>query len=160
LVRELPNVCVTRSFSKAFGLAGVRLGYALGHPELIDALHRVKDSYNVGRLAQVAGLAALDEIVWAEKYWEATRARRDKFATEVCGNLGLHVYPSEANFVFVECGDRDASDIQEKLAGRRILVRRFAEDPLFSNALRISIGSEEEMFRLMEALTEILRFKN
>lgn len=160
LVRELPNVCVTRSFSKAFGLAGVRLGYALGHPELIDALHRVKDSYNVGRLAQVAGLAALDEIVWAEKYWEATRARRDKFATELCGNLGLHVYPSEANFVFVECGDRDASDIQEKLAGRRILVRRFAEDPLFSNALRISIGSEEEMFRLMEALTEILRFKN
>ena len=95
-----------------------------------------------------------------EKHWEDIRARRNKFAKELCGNLGLHVYPSEANFVFVECGDRDASDVQEKLAGRRILVRRFAEDPLFSNALRISIGSEEEMARLLEALTSILRIEN
>ena len=62
--------------------------------------------------------------------------------------------------MFVECGDWDALDIQEKLADRRILVRRFAEDPLFSNALRISIGSEEEMTRLMEALTAILRIEN
>ena len=156
LARELPNVCITRSFSKAFGLAGVRLGYAVGHPALIDALHRVKDSYNVGRLAQVAGLAALDEIVWAENHWEATRVRRDKFAEELYGSFGLHVYPSEANFVFVECGDLDAGDIQDKLSARRILVRRFAEDPLFANALRISIGSEQEMLTLMDVLLDIL----
>ena len=156
LARTLPNVCVTRSFSKAFGLAGIRLGYAVADPEFIDVLHRVKDSYNVSRLAQVAGVAACDEIAWAEAHWEATRVRRDAFAEELRGRFDLQVYPSEANFVFVECAPHDAGVVQRELANRRILVRRFAEEPRHANALRVSIGSDADMRTLLEALGEIL----
>lgn len=156
LAKSLPNVCVTRSFSKAFGLAGIRLGYAVSDPEIIDVLHRVKDSYNVSRLAQVAGVAACDEIAWAEAHWEATRVRRDAFAEELRGRFDLQVYPSEANFVFVECAPHDAGGIQRDLATRRILVRRFAEEPRHANALRVSIGSDADMRAVLEALGEIL----
>ena len=156
LACTLPNVCVTRSFSKAFGLAGMRLGYAVGDPEFIEVLHRVKDSYNVSRLAQVAGVAACDEIAWAEAHWEATRVRRDAFAEELRGRFDLQVYPSEANFVFVECAPHDAGVIQRDLANRRILVRRFPEEPRHANALRVSIGSDADMQTLLEALGEIL----
>lgn len=156
LARTRPNVCVTRSFSKAFGLAGIRLGYAVGDPAFIDVLHRVRDSYNVSRLAQVAGVAACDEIAWAEAHWEATRVRRDAFAEELRGRFDLQVYPSEANFVFVECAPHDAGAIQRDLAARRFLVRRFPEEPRHANALRVSIGSDADMRMLLEALGEIL----
>lgn len=156
LARELPNVCVTRSFSKAFGLAGLRLGYAVADPEFIEVLHRVKDSYNVSRLAQAAGMAALEEIDWAESHWDAIRVRRDKFAEVLRERFGLHVYPSEANFVFVECGSSDAGSVQAALEARRILVRRFKEEPRYANALRISIGSEDEMELLVRVFGEIL----
>jgi len=156
LARTRPNVCVTRSFSKAFGLAGMRLGYAVGDPSFIDVLHRVRDSYNVSRLAQVAGVAACDEIAWAEAHWEATRVRRDAFAEELRGRFDLQVYPSEANFVFVECAPHDAGVIQRELANRRILVRRFPEEPRHANALRVSIGSDADMRTLLQALGEIL----
>lgn len=155
LARELPNVCVTRSFSKAFGLAGLRLGYAVAAPEFIQVLHRVKDSYNVSRLAQAAGTAALDEIAWAESHWSATRVRRDNFAEELRGRFDLHVYPSDANFVFVECGSHDAGSVQAALEVRRILVRRFDDEPRYSNALRISIGSDDEMESVVTALGEM-----
>jgi len=156
LARTRPNVCVTRSFSKAFGLAGMRLGYAVGDPSFIDVLHRVRDSYHVSRLAQVAGVAACDEIAGAEAHWEATRVRRDAFAEELRGRFDLQVYPSEANFVFVECAPHDAGAIQRDLANRRILVRRFPEEPRHANALRVSIGSDADMRTLLEALAEIL----
>ncbi len=156
LARELPNVCVTRSFSKAFGLAGLRLGYALGPPAFIDVLHCIKDSYNVSRLAQAAGAAALDEIAWAEAQWQATRVRREDFAKEIRRRFGLTVYPSAANFVFVECAPYDAEVVQRELAARRILVRRFADEPRIANGLRVSIGSDADMQAVLAALADIL----
>lgn len=156
LLRDFDNVCVTRSFSKSFGLAGLRLGYALTSPELADALLRMKDSYNVSRVAQSAGLAALNDFGWAESHWATIRDRRDNFATILSERFGLNVYPSEANFVFVELDGYDAADIQRQLEKRSILVRHFQDDQRITNALRISIGSAENMQALENALGEIL----
>jgi len=153
LVHEFDNVCVTRSFSKAFGLAGLRIGYAVGPTELIDALYTVKDSYNVSRLAQAAGVAALDDLAWAEAHWAAIRQRREAFAAALRGQLGLHVYPSQANFVLVDTAPWDAAALQAALEARRILVRRFTDDARIANALRISIGSQAEV----QAVTDALR---
>ncbi len=156
LLRECDNVCVTRSFSKSFGLAGLRLGYALASPELADALLRVKDSYNVSRLAQSAGLAALGDLDWAERHWAAIRRRRDALGATLREQFGLKVHPSEANFVFVELDGYDAADVQRQLEDRRIVVRRFAGDPRIANALRISIGSAEDMQSFMAAFGDVL----
>lgn len=156
LVQEFDNVCVTRSLSKAFGLAGMRIGYAVGSPLVVDALQRMKDSYNVSRLAQVAGTAALDDTAWAEEHWRTIRERRDAFASELSQRFGLYVYPSQANFVLVECQPYEAADLQRQLEARRILIRRFADDPRVANALRVSIGREDEMQAVLSALGEIL----
>ena len=156
LLRECDNVCITRSFSKSFGLAGLRLGYALASPRLADALLCVKDSYNVSRLAQAAGLAALADLEWAERHWAAIRRRREALAAALHECFQLKVHPSQANFVFVELDGYDAADIQRQLEDRRIVVRRFANDSRIANALRISIGSAEDMQALMAALGEVL----
>ena len=157
LLRECDNVCITRSFSKSFGLAGLRLGYALASPRLADALLCVKDSYNVSRLAQAAGLAALADLEWAERHWAAIRRRREALAGALHECFQLKVHPSQANFVFVELDGYDAADIQRQLEDRRIVVRRFANDSRISNALRISIGSAEDMQALKTALGEVLK---
>ena len=156
LLGECPNLCVVRSFSKAFGLAGLRLGYGLASPELIEPLLRVKDSYNVGRLAQVAGVAALDDAEWAEAHWLGIRERREAFAREIQHRFGLRVYPSHANFVLVDCAPHDAAALQRRLEKRRILVRRFGADDRTANALRISIGSAAEMDAVLDALGQEL----
>ena len=156
LLHEFDNLCVTRSLSKAFGLAGMRIGYALGTPAVVDALLRMKDSYNVSRLSQVAGIAALDDLAWAEEHWRTIRGRRAAFSSTVRQRFGLHVYPSQANFVFVECAPYGAASLQRELEARRILVRRFADDPRIANALRISIGREDEMQEVLAAFGEIL----
>ena len=156
LVRRFDNVCITRSFSKAFGLAGMRVGYAVGPPSLIAAMYKVKDSYNVGRLAQVAALAALDDMEWAIAHWKTIRDRRDAFAASVRATFGLHVYPSDANFVFVECAPFDAEHVQRELESQRILVRRFADNARIANALRISVGDASEMDAVFGAMGEVL----
>ena len=156
LVRDLDNVCVTRSLSKAFGLAGVRIGYGVARPEIIEALLRVKDSYNVSRFAQAAGAAALADTDWAEAHWQGIRQRREAFGAELQRRFGLTVYPSQANFLLVECAPHDAADVQAGLESRRILVRRFAGEPRVANALRISIGSEAEMQAVISALADML----
>ncbi len=156
LLGEFPNLCIVRSLSKAFGLAGLRLGYGLAAPELIEPLLRVKDSYNVGRLAQFAGVAALDDTEWAEAHWQRIRERREAFASKIQNRFGLRVYPSNANFVLVDCGPHDAAALQRKLENRRILVRRFDADARTANALRISIGRAAEMDAVLDALGEDL----
>lgn len=150
-----PNAVVVRTMSKAFGLAGMRLGYAFGSPEVIDALYRIKDSYNVDVLTQVAGCAALD--AWDEYATvnRATAARRDRVATALRADFGWHVWPSATNFLLATPRDADAPEVARRLKGERILVRYFGRARL-DRSLRISIGSDAEMDRLLAALTRIL----
>ena len=150
-----PNVVVVRTMSKAFGLAGVRLGYAFGSPGLIDALYKIKDSYNVDHLTQVAGCAALD--AW-DAYAEVNRetaARRDRVADALRGRFGWQVWPSATNFVLATPLDADAALIAQRLKTERILVRHFGRARL-DRSLRISIGSEPEMQRFLDVLDAIV----
>lgn len=150
-----PNVVVVRTMSKAFGLAGVRLGYAFGSAHLIDSLYKIKDSYNVDLLTQVAGCAALD--AWDE-YAAVnleTAARRDRVADALRGRFGWHVWPSATNFVLATPLDADAVVIARRLKTERILVRHFGQERL-NRSLRISIGSEPEMNRFLDVLEQVV----
>ncbi|MDP6508580.1 MAG: histidinol-phosphate transaminase [Chloroflexota bacterium] len=155
LLSEFANLCIIRTFSKAYGLAGLRVGYLLGPPDLVAALLKIKDSYNVNRVAQVAALAALDDRDWAESMWADVRARRDKLAGDLTA-LGLTVHASGSNFLLVDFGAASAVEVQQRLEDRRILVRHLGGSSDTENCLRITVGSADEMQKLLESLRECL----
>jgi len=153
LVKRCDNVVVTRTFSKSYALAGMRLGLAVAHPEVVEALDKIRDHYNIDRLAQVAAVAALsDQDYFLARVAEVV-ATRDWFSAEL-RKRRYTVIPSQANFVFAIPPDRDARRVFESLSERRILVRFFS-DSLLSHGLRISIGTREEMETTLAALVEI-----
>jgi histidinol-phosphate aminotransferase len=155
LREERPNLLVLRTFSKAYALAGMRIGYALGHPDLIDALGLVKDIYNLDRLAIVAAAAAIGDrehhdqlvrFVVDERAWLAGRLR----------GAGFEVPPSAANFLFVRPPEgQQAAAIHGALRERRILVRHYDREPI-AGWFRISIGTREQHERLLKALEEVM----
>lgn len=153
LVRKLDNVVVTRSFSKSYSLAGMRLGLAIARPEVIAALDKIRDHYNLDRLAQAAAVAALDD----QEYLRATvaniRQTREWFTEELI-KLGYTVIPSQGNYVFATPADRNGQRVYQGLFDRKILVRHFS-DPNLAHGLRISIGTQEEMEKTIAALAEI-----
>ncbi len=151
LVHRRANVVVLRSFSKSFSLAGVRLGLAFGPHALIDALGRIKDSYNVDRLSLAAAAAALDDYEWMERNVRRIRATRARL-TETLRQLGFEVPRSAANFVFARRPGRDSAPLYEALRDRGILVRHFAT-PELRDGLRITVGTEEETTALLDVLT-------
>ncbi|MEE4639652.1 MAG: histidinol-phosphate transaminase [Wenzhouxiangella sp.] len=152
-LEELPNLVVTRTFSKAFGLAGLRVGYALSNPGVADLLNRVRPAFNVNSLALAAARAALDDAAFIERSRTANQdgmiQLRDGLQT-----LGLDVLPSAANFVLVDIG-RAAAPINEALMRVGVIVRPVANYGL-PNHLRITIGTAKQNRRLLAALTEIL----
>ncbi|MDO9218425.1 MAG: histidinol-phosphate transaminase, partial [Lacisediminimonas sp.] len=158
LVKDYPNLLVIQTLSKSRSLAGLRVGFALGDPGLIEALNLVKgcfNSYPLDRLALAGAEAALRDT----QYFETTRHQvmesRDGLATGL-KTLGFEVLPSKANFLFVRHPSRAASDLQQQLRQRNILVRHFAK-PRIAEFLRISIGTTEECSQLLAALREILQ---
>jgi histidinol-phosphate aminotransferase len=154
VARSLDNVAVLRSLSKSFSLAGMRLGLCFARPPVIEGLLKVKDSYNLSRIAQAAGAAALDDAAWAMRNVERVRATRR--ATEVSlRKLGFEVQPSSANFVLARIPGADLSEVVAKLRRRGILVRYFAT-PLLYDALRITIGKPAEMKALLKELKPLV----
>lgn len=153
LVRRLPNVVVTRTFSKSYSLAGMRLGLAIARPEVIAALNKIRDHYNLDRLAQAACVAALADQEYFQQCVTKIRETRDWFSAEL-RVLGWEVIPSHGNFVFASPPDRNGKRVYEGLFERRILVRYFS-DPVLAHGLRISIGTREEMEKTLAALVEI-----
>jgi len=155
LVREYDNVLVARSFSKSFALAGMRIGWVTGPTELIAALDKVKDSYNVNRLSQLAAEAVLDD--WP--YFESTVKRIQTTRERVSGalaKLGFFVYPSQANFVFARPpSGLSAKRWVDELRTRKILVRWWDADRIRDFA-RISIGTDAEMDKFLEATRQFL----
>ncbi len=150
LVREHRNVIVTRSFSKGYSLAGIRLGYLVAQPAIVDQLLKVKDSYNCDALSLVAGVAALED----QEYLNVTRSKvlstRARLTTALLG-LGYTVPDSQANFVWAT-GGSPAQETFEKLKEFRVLVRLMTY-PCYPQGLRISIGTDIEIDRLLEILT-------
>lgn len=158
LVREFPNVVVTRTMSKAHALAGLRVGYALCPPAVAEVLHRVRDSYNVDRLAQVAAAAALDDREWLDVTVAQVRATRDRLAAEL-RRLGWQVNPAAGNFVLASpVSSKRAASVEtaahcfEFLRARKILVRRFPNHRLTEKCLRISVGTEQETDVFLQAV--------
>jgi histidinol-phosphate aminotransferase len=153
LVRKHDNVVVTRTLSKSYSLAGMRLGLAVARPELITALDKIRDHYNLDRLAQAACCAALSDQPYFRDCIAKVRSTREWFSSEL-RKLGYQVIPSHGNYVFVTPPDRDGRRVYEGLFQRRILVRHFA-DPLLCHGLRITIGTNDEMTATVAALAEI-----
>ena len=167
LLARHPNVVVVRTLSKAYALAGLRVGYALAHPEIIGLLDRVRDSYNVNRLSQAAALAALGDQAYYDGVIARVKATRDRSAQEFAGPRGWFTYPSASNFIFTEpknargeSGPAVAKSAYDFLFARQVLVRHFPSHALTAPFLRISVGTDHEMQILTETLDAWLRTPN
>jgi histidinol-phosphate aminotransferase len=154
LLSDLPNILVARTFSKAFGLAGLRIGMLAGHRDTISWLARMRSPYAVNALALVAIEAALEDPGWAASYAEEVRGSRS-LLRDGLGQLGVPSYPSEANFVIARFGD-DAPRIREELRGRGVLVRDRSGHPLLKGTLRISVGTRDDTRRCLQQLAAVL----
>ena len=157
LIADFPNLLVIQTFSKSRSLAGLRLGYALGHVDLIEGLNRVKNSFNsypVDQLGSVAAIASLAD----EDYYQLCKKRiirtRD-WLSDALTNLGFEVLPSNSNFVFVRHASHPASDLYVELKKAGILVRHF-NSLRIENFLRISIGTDDECESLIEVMKRLL----
>ncbi len=153
LVRTYDNVVVTRTLSKSYSLAGMRLGLAIARPEVIQALDKIRDHYNLDRLAQAACVAALKDQAYFTEACRRIRETREWFSVEL-RSIGYQVVPSQGNFVFAAPPDRDGRRVYDELYRRKILVRHFS-DPLLCHGLRITIGTRPDMETTLAALKEI-----
>jgi histidinol-phosphate aminotransferase len=159
LVQQYDNIIVSRSMSKSFGLAGVRVGYAFGRPELLEPLWKLRDSYSVSRPSQAIAVATLEDYGWMRRVCAEIGARRKRVASRLAQEFPCKVYPSDANFLFVEPTQHAAVDVFEALKAQKVLVRYFRQHGL-ERYLRITIGTEEEMESFFSALSEVLRQSN
>ena len=153
LALRYPNVLVARTFSKAYSLCFQRVGYCVGHPELIAALHKIRDSYNVNGLGQIAACATLDDLPYYRANFREIIATRDQLSVELEA-LGFEVFPSQTNFILVRPPGLSAQAWLPKLRDRGILVRWFS-DPRVRNYLRITIGTPEDAAALVRAARKI-----
>jgi histidinol-phosphate aminotransferase len=153
LVKKHPNVVVTRTFSKSYSLAGMRLGLAVARPEIVAALDKIRDHYHLDRLALAAAVAALEDQAHLQATVARIRTTRADFVTGL-EQLGYTVIPSQTNFVFAAPPDRNGKRVYEALYARQILVRYFS-DPLLAHGMRITIGTDAEMAATLAALQEI-----
>jgi histidinol-phosphate aminotransferase len=151
------NLLVIQTLSKSRSLAGLRVGFAVGHPDLIAGLERVKNSFNcypLGQVAQAGAVAAIDDVEYMEQTSQAIIATRAWLTTRMHA-LGFEVLPSHTNFIFARHPLHDGATLAAGLRARSILVRHF-KSPRIDQFLRISIGTDDECARLVEALQEIL----
>ncbi|TMC84145.1 MAG: histidinol-phosphate transaminase [Chloroflexi bacterium] len=153
LLEHHENVLLLRTFSKSYGLAGLRIGFALGPRDLIEAIDSVKDSYNVDRLAIAAAVAAIEDQEHHSKLVSEVVMNRGNLAGAL-GDLGFDLVPSSANFVFAK-PPKPAADVVAALRERRILVRHYDREPI-AGWIRITVGTRDQHERLLAALKEIL----
>jgi len=157
LINSHPNLLVVHTLSKSRSLAGLRVGYAIGDAKLIEALTRVKDSFNsypLDRLALAGACAAIEDHEWFERNRQAVIRTRTRLNGELAG-LGFEVLPSAANFVFARHPRCDAADVARELRERSIIVRHFRL-PRIEQFLRITVGTDEQCDLLVAALRQIV----
>lgn len=158
LVDDYPNLLVTQTLSKSRSLAGLRVGLAVGHPQLIEALERIKNSFNsypLDRLALVGAVAAFEDQDYFEQSCQAVIASREELVIELEA-LGFEVLPSAANFVFVRHPQHDAGKLAGSLRQHGVIVRHFRHERI-NQFLRITIGTADQNQALLEALVPLLR---
>lgn len=149
-----PNVLVTRTFSKSCGLAGIRLGYAIGHPELVEALFKIKDAYNINRLTQELGVVAVAEHAYMRETVARIVQTRERIG-EALSERGYKTYPSQTNFLWVQPPDGvEAATLYDKLRSANVFVRYFP-GPVTGQHLRITIGTDSQMDTFLTALDSL-----
>ena len=155
MVQQYPNLVVLQTFSKAFGLAGIRLGVAVSNPEIISYMLRVKAPYNINKLTVDTAMKAFDNTDLFNFNIEKIREERDYVAEQLGHSDAVEaVYPSNANFLLFKI--RNAKEVYEKLAAKGVIVRYRGNEPLCENCLRVTIGLPDENVRFLRALKEIL----
>jgi histidinol-phosphate aminotransferase len=150
--RRDPRVVVLRTFSKAYGLAGLRVGFAVADRVVVDVLGRVGRTFHVSSLAQAGALAALDDTEHVARSARYARRAIERYAAEIRGP-GVRIYPSLGNFVLIDCG-RPSTPIYEQLLARGVIVRPMAAWGLPGH-LRLSIARDEDMPRVIAALNDV-----
>ena len=155
LLGRAPQLLVTRTLSKAFGLAGLRVGYGLAAPEVVQVLEKVRGPYKVNVLGEKAALAALaQDVPWVRRHVEEAVAIRERLRVDLAA-LGLRTLPSAANFLCIPVPDSAA--LGRALLGKGIKVRTLRALPGIGDAIRVGVGPLEHMERLLSALREVLR---
>jgi histidinol-phosphate aminotransferase len=154
LIKRHPNLVVTRTFSKAYGLAGLRVGYALAHPSVADVMNRVRQPFNVNSIALAAARAALDDMEFvARSYAENLQGMRQ--LEEGAKKLGLDYIPSHGNFLTIRVGK--AAEVYKKLLKRGVIVRPVGGGYQLPEHLRVTIGTAQENERFLGALAASVR---
>lgn len=154
LALKHPHVLVARTFSKAYSLCFQRVGYFVGHPDIIEALDKIRDSYNVNGLGQVGALATLDDLPYYRANFGRIKATRTRLGDALMG-LGFEVLPSQTNFILTRPPVFPAKDWLEKLREHKILVRWFSY-PEVKDYIRVTIGTDAEADALIRAAKAIL----
>ena len=153
LLQRHENVLLLRTFSKSYGLAGMRIGFGLGSPEVIETLDSVKDSYNLDRLAIVAAVAAIEDEGYHRQLVDEVVRNRGELSS-VLTKLGFEMVPSATNFVFAR-PPKPAAGVVASLRERKILVRHYDREPI-AGWIRITVGTRDQHEALLGALKEIL----
>ncbi len=151
---QYPNIVIARTFSKIYSLAGLRVGYAFGHANLIKELHKTREPFNVNSLAQVAAITCLKLDDEVKSRANNNKIWMDDLADELT-KLGLEVTPSQTNFLLVRC-PCNATELQQKLLKLGVIVRPMNAFGLGDGAIRISVGLPEENRKCIEALKQIM----
>ena len=155
LVQEFENVLVIRTLSKGYSLAGLRLGFGIGNPQLLSGLFKVKDSYNIDAIACLVGAAAMRDQAYKNECAEKVKASRTKLAAKL-DQLGFQVWDSQTNFLLVQPPHGNAEAIYLALKEQGILVRYFKQ-PGLENKLRITVGTDAQNQTLLEAINGIIK---
>ena len=158
LVNQYPQLLVVHTLSKSRSLAGLRVGYAVGHPDLIDALHRVKDSFNsypLDRFAQAGAIAAMQDKAYFDKTRQQVISTRERLVAELQG-MGFEVLPSGANFIFARHPAHEGEVLANQLRAKNIVIRHFKKPAKIAQFLRITIGTDIECQALVEALKSMV----
>ena len=158
LVKKYPQLLVVHTLSKSHSLAGLRVGYAIGQAELIEALVRVKDSFNsypLDRFAQAGAVVCMQDRAYFDETRRKVMATRERLVVDLDA-LGFEVLPSAANFVFARHPQKDGAELAQALRDRSIIVRHFRKPARIAPFLRITVGTDEQCAALIGALKEIL----
>ncbi|BAZ12385.1 histidinol-phosphate aminotransferase [Calothrix sp. NIES-4071] len=153
LLNEFENIILLRTLSKGYSLAGLRLGFGIANPKLLEALFKVKDSYNIDAIACMVGAAAMRDQVYIQECAQKVKSSRTKLALSL-KQLGFKVWNSQANFLLVQ-PLQQAETVYQKLKSRGILVRYFFQ-PGLDDKLRITVGTDEQNQTLIDKLTDLL----
>jgi histidinol-phosphate aminotransferase len=154
LVQEFENVIILRTLSKGYSLAGLRLGFGIANPKLLSNLFKVKDSYSVDALAILIGTAAMKDRAYKNNCVEKVKRSRSKLTIDL-RQIGFEVRDSQGNFLLVKPPNNQAAKIYQALKAQNILVRYF-NSPGLSDKLRITVGTDEQNQKLLQAINQQL----